>query len=40
MGEPKCVWCGGGEVIWLGVVLPEAKNKSEQGVPNKKLENN
>ena len=29
-GDPKCI--GGGDVTWLGVVLPEAKNMSEVGV--------
>ncbi len=30
-GEPKCIM-GGGEVTWLGVVLPLAKNMSDVGV--------
>jgi len=29
-GEHKCE--GGGDIIWLGVVFPDAKNMSEPGV--------
>ena len=37
IGEPKCVWFGGGDATWLGVVFPDAKNISEHGVPETDL---
>ena len=32
MGDPKWECMGGGEAMWLGVVVPEPKKMSEQGV--------
>ncbi len=33
IGELKPDWCGGGDAAQLGVVLPEPKNISLEGVP-------
>ena len=32
MGEPNWDVVGGGEAMWLGVVVPDPKKMSEQGV--------